>query len=462
MEDMNANNTNEPQIQKEDSFKSNFGAVMANIGFTVGLGALWGTPLYIARTGGGASILVLILLCIFIAIPLCTAEMSFGRTSQKTIFVAMREIAGEKSKFNALGWLGLAANFLLTSTFLILGGVTFAYFIKSLKGSLSGISVEEHTTIYANLLGNSPYMILLSAIVALTFIFVIAQGVQNGLEKVCKILIPGLFIVLILLAIRNITLPGGMEGLIWFFKPDLSKITLDMLGEAMWTVFLLAPIGYTCAWAFGSYMAPKKSDLPLTAGIIVLTDTIVGIIVGLSIFPAMFAAGIDPMALADMSFFGGIPLTFDTIPGGRFLVPVFFILAEVAIYTTGLGLSEGMVGTLKDFTGWSRLKTAIVVNGILLTEAIIIILMISGDVSIRGLDPISLVQYFVMLQLIPISGLMIIVFLIKKYKFDRLMQEANVGAAGYKIAKWWKPFYYVIIPFVVVYTFYFGIKLFWL
>ena len=458
---MDAETNNNVQV-KEDSFKSRFGAIMAVVGFTVGLGALWGTPMYISRNGGGLAILLVIFLSIVIAIPLTTFEMSLGRTSRETILTGMNNIVGKKSKFNVLGWVGIVANFLLTSTFVILCGVTLAYLFFAFTGVLAGNSAEEHSALYNGLLTNTPVMIGLCALMAGSFIFVIAQGVQKGLERVCKFMVPILLIMITGLAVWSMFLPGGMEGVIWFFKPDFSVFSATMLGEAMWTVFLLAPIGYTAAFAFGSYLPDKTSDLPGTATIIVLSDTTVGVIVGLSIFPAMFAAGLDPATIGQTSFFGGIPLTFDTLPGGQFLIPVFFVLAFFALYTTGLGLAEGSIATLKDYMGWSRLKSATIVNIVLFIIAVIIVILLGMGVTLRGLDPMSFVQYFVMLQLVPLSGIILIVFLWKFYKFDRFMEEANIGTAAYKVATWWKVLFAVVVPFVVLWTFYFGGTIFYL
>lgn len=447
---------------KEDSFKSRFGAIMAVVGFTVGLGALWGTPMYIARNGGGLAILLVIFLSIVIAIPLTTFEMSLGRTSRETILTGMSKIMGKNSKYNVLGWVGMVANLLLTCTFVILCGVCFYYFFMAVAGGLSNKSVDEHIALYGGLLTNIPVMLGLCALMAGSFIFVIKQGVQAGLERVCKFMVPALLIMLAGMAIWNIFLPGGMEGVIWFFKPDFSKFTLTMLGEAMWTVFLLAPIGYTAAWAFGSYLPDKTSDLPATATIIVLSDMTVGVIVGLSIFPAMFAAGLDPASIGQLSFFGGIPLTFDTLPGGRFLVPVFFLLAFFALYTTGLGLAEGSIASVKDFFCWTRFKAATIVNVILFALAAIIVVLNGMGVTARGMDPMTFVQYFVMLQLVPISGLILVVFLWKTYTFKRFQDEANLGTTFYKVEGWWKPLFAVVVPAVVLYTFYFGATIFYL
>jgi NSS family neurotransmitter:Na+ symporter len=448
--------------KKEDSFKSRFGTIMAVVGFTVGLGALWGTPMYIANNGGGIAILLVVFLSIVIAIPLTTFEMSLGRASRETILTGIDKIAGKGSKYNILGWVGVVANLLLTCTFVILCGVTFAYVFMAFGGQLSGKSAEEYAGMYNGLLTNIPVMLALCALMAGSFIFVIKQGVQKGLERVCKFMVPILLGMLLLMAGWNIFLPGGLEGLIWFFKPDFSVLTLEMFGGAMWTVFLLAPIGYTAAFAFGSYMPEKDSDLVGTATVIVLSDTTVGILVGLSIFPAMFAAGLDPASIGQSSFFGGIPLTFDTLPGGRFLVPVFFILAFFALYTTGLGLAEGSIATLKDFYCWSRLKAATIVNVILFALAGLIVILNGMGLTARGLDPLSFVQYFVMLQLVPISGLLLVIFLIKFYKFDRYKEEVNLGTGAYKVAGWWKALYYVVIPLVILYTFYFGMTIFYL
>jgi len=447
---------------KEDSFRSRFGAIMAVVGFTVGLGALWGTPMYISRNGGGLAIILVVFLSIVIAIPLTTLEMSLGRTSRETILTGMNKIAGKESKFNILGWIGIVANLMLTCTFVILCGITLSYMFLAFTGKLTGNTAEQHADIYNGIMTNVPLMIVLCIVIAGSYIFVISRGVQKGLERVCKFMVPVLLVMLIGLAVWGMFLPGGMDGVKWFFKPDFSVFNATMLGEAMWTVFLLAPIGYTAAFAFGSYLPEKESDLPGTATVIVLSDTTVGIIVGLSIFPAMFAAGLDPATIGQTSFFGGIPLTFDTLPGGRFLIPVFFVLAFFALYTTGLGLAEGSIATLKDHFKWSRLKSAAIVCIILLILALLIVLLNGGGVTLRGLDPLSFFQYFVMLQLVPLSGIILIVFLWKFYKFDRFQEEANIGTAKYKVATWWKVLFAVVVPIVVIWTFYFGGTIFYL
>lgn len=447
---------------KEDSFKSRFGAIMSVVGFTVGLGALWGTPMYIARNGGGLAILLVIGLSILIAIPLTTLEMSLGRTSRETIMTGVTKIFGKGTKYDILGWIGSLANVLLTTTFVILNSICLYYLVIAIGGGLSNKSVDEHLAIYSNLFTNVPLMCGIMAVIAFSYFFVIKQGVQAGLERVCKIMVPALLGMIIVLAVWSISLPGGIEGVIWFFKPDFSLFSMTMLGEAMWTVFLLAPIGYTCAWAFGSYMPDKTSDLPATATIIVLSDTTVGILVGLSIFPAMFAAGLDPASIGQLSFFGGIPLTFDTLPGGRFLVPVFFLLAFFALFTTGIGLAEGSIATIKDRFKMSRTKVAGIINTIMFILAVLIVYLNSLGLAPRGLDPMSFVQYFVMLQLVPLTGMILLVFLWKDYTFKRFQEEANMGTTFYQVMGWWKILFGVVVPIVVAYTFYFGATIFYL
>ncbi len=192
------NNTCTPK--KEDSFKSRFGTIMAVVGFTVGLGALWGTPMYIANNGGGLAILLLVFLSIVIAIPLTTFEMSLGRASRETILTGLHKIAGKDSKFNILGWVGVVANLLLTCTFVILCGVTLYYIFYAFSGQLSGKSAEEYAGMYNNLLVNTPLMLVLCAVIAVSFIWVIKQGVQQGLERVCKFMVPILLGMLVLMA----------------------------------------------------------------------------------------------------------------------------------------------------------------------------------------------------------------------------------------------------------------------
>lgn len=446
------------QPKKKEGFKSNFGAIMSVIGFTVGLGSLWGTPMFIAQSGGGLAIIMIVGLSALIAIPLTIIELGLGRKTRTTIIVGMESLVGKGSFFNAMGYIGSLAGFLLASTFVILNGAVLAYFIMGVMGKLSNQTVETHQAIYSGLFANTPVMILLIAIISCAYLVVNSFNVQAGLEKVCKFMVPSLLAMLILMGIWNIVQPGGLKGLIWFFTPNWSVFSLDLLGSAMWTVFLLAPVGYSFGWAFGSYLPGEgaEGDLPTTSTIVVLSDCTVGICVGLSIFPAMFASGIDPMSLATLSFFGGIPLTFDTIPGGRFLVCVFFVLAFFALFTTGIGLTEGPVASLKDKFGWSRKKSAIIVNVAELVVSAITVLSVGAGQTFNGMDLMTYIQYFIMLQLVPIGGFFLLMYLYKKWKFNQFMLDVNQGATAYRVTNLWKVLYYFVVPAIALYTFYFG------
>jgi NSS family neurotransmitter:Na+ symporter len=315
------------EAPKNERFKSRFGAIMSAIGFTVGIGALWGTPMYISKNGGGFAIIMLVGLSTIIAIPLAVIEFGIGRKTRKTILTGMQSIVGKKSPFNAMGWIGATAGMLLASSFIILNALVVYYFYYALTGKLNDQPVETHQAIYDSLFYNGPMMVVMAIIIAVLYIWVNGQNVAKGLERVCKIMVPSLLGLIILMDVWNLIQPGGINGLVWFLTPDFSVVNSTMLGEALWTVFLMSPVGYSFAWAYGSYMPGEGSegDIPVNSTVIVLADCCTGILVGLSIFPAMFAAGIDVKALQGLSFYAGIPLTFDKIPGGHILVIIFFL-----------------------------------------------------------------------------------------------------------------------------------------
>ena len=363
-------------------------------------------------------------------------------------------------------WAGSAqsAGMLLASSFIILNALVVYYFFYALTGRLNDQPVEAHQAIYDSLFYNGPMMVVMAIVIAAAYIWVNGQNVAKGLERVCKIMVPSLLGLVILMDVWNLIQPGGIKGLIWFLTPDFSVVNSTMLGEALWTVFLMSPVGYSFAWAYGSYMPGEGSegDIPVNSTVIVLADCCTGILVGLSIFPAMFAAGIDVSALQGLSFYAGIPLTFDSIPGGHVLVIVFFLLAFFALFTTGSGLGEGPSATFKDYFGWSKRKAAIVVNLIELAIALIVIIAASNGVTIRGLDPMSYVQYFTMLQFVPVGAMFLLVFMLKKWGFEQFKTDVNEGALGFRVSNIWKIFYYVIVPVITLYAFYFGAQVLYL
>mgnify|MGYP000016901953 FL=1 len=344
---------------KRENWGSRFGFIMATAGFAVGMGNIWRFPYIVGESGGGAFLIVYLILTVIIGIPLLTAEISLGRKAQLTPLKGMKKLSGDSSIWNIIGWVEITATLLILGFYLMIMAWVTVYLKEYITGEAFAYNATNIQSHFVELQGNSSSILLYCLGIALLLAFVAARGLQGGVELVSKIFMPILLVMFILLAIGSNTLEGSEEGLKWYLSPDFSKINFQVVLAALGQIFFSIGIALTAGFVFGSYLDPKKSDIPGSVGIVVFFDTAIAILAGFVIFPALFAFDIEPNAGPGLLFVTMASL-FKEVPFGMFFGGIFFFLVFIAGFTSIIGLLEAIISTIMDSMNISRIKAVII------------------------------------------------------------------------------------------------------
>lgn len=435
--------------QKRETWGSKFGFIMATAGFAVGFGSIWRFPYLTGSNGGGAFVLVYLVLSLLIGLPLFAAEMALGRKAKSTPIDGMRKLTKKGSPWVLFGWLSLGSALFIMAYYNVLLSFVLIYIVKMAKGDFSVATVESTTAAYDTLAQN-PMLLGISGVILLLIIgYIVMRGLKDGIEKYCKILMPVLLIMLVIVAFRSCTLDGAMAGITWFLKPDLSKITFDTVLMALPQVFFATGIGMAVAFVYGSYLDETTGNIPSDALMIIIINTGIAIVAGLCMFPAIFAFGMEPDLGASL-IFKTMPLVFSRMAGGQIFGTVFFILVLIAAALTAIGFVEAIAGALSDATKMDKKKCIVItlVVILLLNIPVIFSYNIWSDITFLGKNFFDLADYFSGNILLSLAGLVLVGYIIFKWKFENYKNEANIGAKGLLVANWWKPVIIILLPIV--------------
>ncbi len=330
--------------EERGEFGSSLGFIMAAAGSAVGLGNIWRFPYLVGENGGGAFVFVYVLCVLFIALPLLLNEIALGRKSGKNPIGAIRDTGGNKF-WQLAGVLCVLVCFFVFSYYSVIAGWTVGYIITE----IINVPVD-----FAEFVQTPLYVIPLTFLFILMTILIVLGGVSGGIEKASKFLMPVLFIIIIFIAGRAVTLEGASAGIEYYLKPDFSKINAAVVLQALGQAFFSMSVGWGLMITFGSYL-PKKSNIVQSAGWIAGMDTSVALLGGLMVFPALFALlpGKDPAA-GPALVFDVLPKVFAAMPGGHIVGAFFFILLMVAALTSTISMLEVPVAYMIDDRKWGR------------------------------------------------------------------------------------------------------------
>lgn len=434
-----------------ESWGSRFGFIMSTIGFAIGLGAVWRFPYMVGVNGGGAFLIVYVLISLVIGIPLFIAEMGLGRKTHLNPVEGMRKLTKKGGIWVGIGWLGVIASLLIMSYYVVVIGWMLAYLVKTVMGVFNGLSIDEVSQVYSSFIATPSQGLLYTGIMVVLLGVIVNKGLKDGIENCCKYLMPALFVILIVLAIRSMLLPGAMEGIKWYLTPDFSKITGDVILAALGQAFFAIGIGVAAAFVYGSYLDDKKSNIPGDATIIVVSNTAIAIVAGLIIFPAIFSFGMSPTEGPGLTFIT-MPNLFSQMSGGILFGSAFFFLVIIAGITSGIGYIEAIVCTISEVFNINRKKTVWLVLASIFLLSIPCILANGpwSEIKVLGKNFFDLADYISGSVLMPLGALMISLYTAYKWKFENYMDEVNVGAKKVKIYKWMKPIVVYLIPIAVL------------
>ena len=424
--------------------------MLATMGFAIGLGNIWRFPYLTGQSGGGAFLLIYLVLAVTIGIPLFTAEISLGRKAQRSPAAGMRALAGDRSPWRVIGWLGIGAAVLIMMYYQIIMGWIAAYLVRSFGAGFSETDPAAIAASFDAFTARPPVVLAYTAGVMAIVGLIVSRGLQQGLERAAKILIPVLFVFVVGLAVVGLRFDGAAEGVRWLFVPDFSVVDAGTWLDALGQVFYSIGVGMAGAFAFGSYLDPEDSDVPGDAARIVAFDTIAAILAGLVIFPALFAFGLEPDQGPGLLFVTMSGL-FARIPGGDFAAGAFFFLVFVAGLTSGLALTETLTGTVMETFGWGRRRSLWSLLAFLFAGGTVIALGYGpwADVRIAGRDLFGVADYLSGNVFLTLGGLAISLYVGWVWGFDRWSEETNRGAGSIRITGLWAPLIRFVAPVAV-------------
>ena len=394
-------------VQREH-WGSRLGFILASAGSAVGLGNVWKFP-YMAGTNGGGAFLVIYLGCVlFFGLALVMAELAIGRTTQSNPVGAFRKLAGRH--WSVVGGLGVATAFIILSFYIVVAGWTLAYVVFMATDTFGGLGVEQNTTIFKDFVASPIQPLVYAAVFTVLMIGVVMGGVSSGIERASKWLMPLLFVLLIVLAVRSVTLPGAMEGVSFYLLPDWSQVTGATWGGAVSQAFFSLSLGMGAMLTYGSYMS-EEQNLPRDASIVVGLDTLVALLAGLVILPAVFSAGLEPSAGPGLTFMT-LPAVFAQMPAGAIFGIAFFVLLAIAALTSAVSLLEVVVSYFVDEKGFSRAGASIGASLVIFVIGVPVSLSqgLWSDITIGGKNFLDLADFMTSSVMMPIGGLFIALF----------------------------------------------------
>ena len=401
-------------------------AVLVAAGSSVGLGNIWRFP-YVAGDNGGGAFLVIYILCVLLlGLPLMLAEFTVGRASHRNAVGAFRAL---DPKWGLLGYIGVLSAFLILGFYLVVSGWTAEYMVHSLTGDLAHYSTAaEYEQIFTNFIANPWRPLLYTVIFALATHFIIALGVQKGIERSAKVLMPLLFAVLILLSIHSLLMPGSGEGLRFFFQPDFSKVTPSTLLVAMGQAFFSLSIGIGTMITYASYFQPE-TNLRHTALNVTILDTLVAVLAGVVIFPAVFSVGIEPSSGPSLVFIT-LPSIFNGMPLSMVWSTIFFLLLVVAALTSTISLHEVITVYLHEEWHMSRRAAAwaTTLSTIVLGAAASLSMGVWSGWSICGMNLFDSLDFVTANIMLPVGALLTCLFV--GWRLDREVLHAQMTNNG--------------------------------
>ena len=414
--------------KKRDGFGSKLGIIAAAAGSAIGLGNIYRFPCEVGENGGAAFLLFYLIVVNLLGLPVMLSELVIGRRSQSNSVGAFHKLA-PKSKWPIVGYMGVLCGFLIFAFYSTVSGWTLEYIVKSVTNSFHGkdlATIESefaafHNMGWRNVMWQGLFIFLTG--------FVVFRGVQNGIEKTAKVLMPLLLVILIILGIRSMTLPGAKEGLSFLFRPDFSKITGKVMIEALGQGFFSLSLGMGVLITYGSYVK-KEDNLTSTAYSVVIADTAIAILAGLVIFPAAFSFGVKPEAGMGLVF-NTLPMLFNQITGGYWFCLIFFVLLAIAALTSTISLLEVLVAYLSEEMHLKRRwATVIACAGTMVLGVFASLsLMSETPFAVAGHTVFDMMDFLSSNILLPIGGVLIVIFVGWRLGKQKFFEEVtNEGA----------------------------------
>lgn len=453
----------ENQVKRE-TLGSRLGFILLSAGCAIGIGNVWKFPWMVGQYGGGAFVLIYLVCLIVLGVPVMTMEFSMGRASRKSVVKMYQELEKPKSKWHIHGYFAMAGNYILMMFYTVVTGWMLQYFVDMAAGKFEGADTTRINQIYDEMLANPTRLTIFMIIVVIIGIGVCSFGVQKGVERITKVMMIALIVIMVILAINSVFLDGGKEGLTFYLVPNFETMAeigvMNVIVAAMNQSFFTLSLGMGCMAIFGSYVKKDRTLMGESINIAVL-DTFVALTSGLIIFPACFAYNVE-VNNGPSLIFKTLPNIFNNLPLGRLWGSLFFIFMSFAALSTIITVFETLISCTMDLWNWSR-KKACVINGI----ALLVLSMpcVLGFNKWSGFTPfgtgsnvMDLEDFAVNNILLPVGSLLFVIFCTTRYGWgwDNFVKEANEGK-GLKIAKWMRGYMTFGLPVIILVIFVLGL-----
>ena len=441
-------------MREREQFKSRIGFILLSAGCAIGIGNVWRFPYVVGENGGGIFVLFYLFFLLLIGVPILSMEFSVGRASKKSVVKSFQALEKTNQKWHLHGYMSLVGNICLMIFYTTVAGWMLKYFYNFLTGQFNGLTTADVQKVFSQVLASPSTNVFWMIIVVAIGMFVCSKGLQNGVERITKVMMTGLLGLIVLLAIHGLLLDGGMAGVKFYLYPDFQKISeiglMKVIVSAMNQAFFTLSIGIGSMAIFGSYLN-KDQTLLKEATNVAMLDTFVAVVAGLIIFPACFSFGINPL-----------PNVFVSMTGGQIWGALFFLFMSFASLSTVIAVFENIIACTMELLNIER-KKAVIINFVLIT--LLSLPCALGFNVLSNIQPLGagstildLEDFIVSQLLLPLGSLVYLLFCTSKYGwgFENYQKEANIGQ-GMKVPHWMKFYVTIILPIVVIFVFVNGI-----
>ena len=449
---------------EREKLKSRLGFILISAGCAIGIGNVWKFAYMAGQGGGGLFVLLYLVFLVMLGIPIMSMEFAVGRASQKSPAQAYKALEKAGQKWHIHGYIALIGNYLLMMFYTTVAGWMLYYFYLTSTGKFVGLNTDGVANVFSEMLQKPVTMTICMLIIVVMGFFICSIGLQNGLEKVTKVMMVALLAIMVILAINSFFMKGAKEGLSFYLIPSIERAKAAGIGNtavgAMNQAFFTLSIGIGAMAIFGSYIGKDRSLLGESITIAAL-DTFVAITSGLIIFPACFTFGVDQTQGPSLVFIT-LPNIFNNIPFGRVWGSLFFVFMTFAAFSTVLAVFENIVSCGMELTGFSRKKSSIVnmiLVALLSMPCVLGFNLWSFDwLGVFGGSFLDFEDFLVSNIWLPLGSLIYLLFCTSKFGWGwkNYKEEANTGK-GIKIHNWMRVYLTYILPLIVLFIFAFGI-----
>ena len=451
-------------MQEREKLKSRLGFILISAGCAIGIGNVWKFPYMAGKGGGGSFVLFYIFFLLILGLPIMTMEFAVGRASQKSPVKAYQALEKPGQKWHIHGYITLIGCYLLMMFYTTVAGWMLHYFYLTATGKFVGMNTEEVTGVFSEMLGQPLVMGFWMVVVVAMGILVCSLGLQNGLERITKVMMTALLLIMIVLALNSFAMDGAKEGLSFYLIPDWGRMkevgVISTIVGAMNQAFFTLSLGIGAMAIFGSYIGKERTLLGESINIALL-DTFVAITSGLIIFPACFTFGVDQTSGPSLIFMT-LPNIFNHISMGRLWGSLFFMFLAFAAFSTVFAVFENIISCGMELTGWSRKKSSFVNLVLIILLSLPCVLGYNvwawDGFAVFGGAILDLEDFLVSNILLPIGSLVYLLFCVTRYGWGwkNFKKEANEGK-GAKVQDWMRVYLTYILPVIVLFIFGFGI-----